>query len=597
MQDFNMDPQISLKTLQIFHSFFFLLILLILNQLLEVISYLLLEKSSFQIIFNAATTTVLILAGFFSLSLSLSNSTKFLQIILTICIIMNFETSLIIKNIDQNEVLFFLKGTITSCLFTNFNDFFTKLKLDNYSKFIFFVALSYVTIRPSIIFGAFGLLIIVSFIFVCFYSFSKKKLFEQFSSELSSEKKFKKETFFLNKVLNSMTQGVFIFNEAGKTLLMNNAFQKIFGITSLEFQEIKSKMAKFMMFGDFFGALKKQLNLKLRSPKNLNQFINKLNNFQKSQTHFSEINNLYSHANFPSMVLSNNLKGNEASLSVKNSQDLQSLDIFIENMLKPCEKTKKISNSKCSMDATDKTDSFTRKIRVKIQRKTRNFKDILSKITFFFEILFGKKKPIIKKNSQISFDFEEDEKINLMKKFYIKRKDDPNISYHAFFSKSKEQTYVFLLSEVSEASEIKELIVELKNSQSKIISSLAHELRTPLNGMAFFFNDLKEHISIEVFNNILFPITATHHHLNLIVNDYLDFSKIYLGNFQLSLSFFEPRELINKLLNYAITLNHCEGLKFIVDIDDKIEGIIRSDPMRVSQIVHNLIGIFFINFF
>ena len=125
------------------------------------------------------------------------------------------------------------------------------------------------------------------------------------------------------------------------------------------------------------------------------------------------------------------------------------------------------------------------------------------------------------------------------KNIYINKKCEEH-DFHPYKASlvyfEEDNSFFLAVMEIPETNEIKEHLFEMKKTQSKIISSLAHELKTPLYGMSPLFETLKDQIEIEISRKTLNPLIANYHILNLIVNDYLDFSKIYLGDFQLNYS-------------------------------------------------------------
>ena len=311
-----------------------------------------------------------------------------------------------------------------------------------------------------------------------------------------------------------------------------------------------------------------------------------------------------------SKQVSENLDYNE-----KSNPESQTLDNYIEKYFI----SKKPGNGMYSFeDVIGHSANFQNKFRVKLKKNNKkclaNYYNPITSIKTFIDKFLGNTKPTLKTNDTIkgtmvdkasylskkeSIDDNVDnsgpnnictEKIKVIKKFYIKRKDE-DFCYSVTFMKSEEtHLYIMTISEIIEANETKDLIVELKETQSKIIASLAHELRTPLNGMGSLIENLKELVNRDQYENTLFPLISTHNNLNLIVNDYLDFSKIYLGNFQLNFGLFDLKETIYKIVNFVRSAMHIENLAIQIEIEEKVQGIVRNDQMRLNQILYNLLG-------
>ncbi len=75
-----------------------------------------------------------------------------------------------------------------------------------------------------------------------------------------------------------------------------------------------------------------------------------------------------------------------------------------------------------------------------------------------------------------------------------------------------------------------------------------------------------------------------------IINDILDFSKIEAGKLHLDLIPFQLRKLLAKRIKIQSGAAKDKGLKLSCEIDPAVPETIVSDPVRLSQIITNLIG-------
>jgi CheY-like chemotaxis protein len=75
-----------------------------------------------------------------------------------------------------------------------------------------------------------------------------------------------------------------------------------------------------------------------------------------------------------------------------------------------------------------------------------------------------------------------------------------------------------------------------------------------------------------------------------ILNDMLDLSKIEAGRMELEVIDFDLAELVNGARNAFTGVAHKKGLSFGVDIRPEATGAWRGDPVRLRQILYNLVS-------
>ncbi|MCG8485802.1 MAG: response regulator, partial [Clostridia bacterium] len=147
------------------------------------------------------------------------------------------------------------------------------------------------------------------------------------------------------------------------------------------------------------------------------------------------------------------------------------------------------------------------------------------------------------------------------------------------------------LKEAHEALKIaKEEAEEANEIKSRFLANMSHEIRTPLNGIMgmtdlTFMTDLtyQQRTYLEMVKysgNIL---------LN-IINDILDISKIEADKLQLESIEFNVKDSIEKLIRLASTRALQNNIEVLLDIDPDIPTYVLGDPIRLNQIVLNLIN-------
>lgn len=136
----------------------------------------------------------------------------------------------------------------------------------------------------------------------------------------------------------------------------------------------------------------------------------------------------------------------------------------------------------------------------------------------------------------------------------------------------------------------KNIAEELAGAKDRFLSNMSHEIRTPLNGIIGFTNvllqsdlPLKQKKQIEI-------IKTSGNILMALINDILDLAKINEGKMELEESVFNLSELINDILiSFELRIDEKE-LKMFSEYDKNIPDILIGDPIRISQILINLIN-------
>jgi len=128
------------------------------------------------------------------------------------------------------------------------------------------------------------------------------------------------------------------------------------------------------------------------------------------------------------------------------------------------------------------------------------------------------------------------------------------------------------------------------NTKSLFLASMSHEIRTPLNGiigmadLGLMDTDLTD-LQLERLEDI----KKSGETLLDIINDILDISKVEADALELEDIEFSLRELLERIFN-TISIKALEGQnELICDIDESIPDIIIGDPLRLKQILINLL--------
>ena len=127
-------------------------------------------------------------------------------------------------------------------------------------------------------------------------------------------------------------------------------------------------------------------------------------------------------------------------------------------------------------------------------------------------------------------------------------------------------------------------------AKSLFLATMSHELRTPLSGMIGMLQlALREAMPAPARSRVSLAL-GNAESLLAIINDILDFSKIEAGKMGFESVDFDVREMVQSLVELLDLRAQEAGLSMLVRIDPKVPQWLRGDPMRLRQILLNLIG-------
>lgn len=127
-------------------------------------------------------------------------------------------------------------------------------------------------------------------------------------------------------------------------------------------------------------------------------------------------------------------------------------------------------------------------------------------------------------------------------------------------------------------------------SRERFLASMSHELRTPIAGMSGLIEMLSMKTQDCESRMILDNISASTHHLHLLVNDILDFSKLDAEQLELDLRECHLLHEMGELLRLHFTTAIEKNLNFEFYYHPTIVDKVNIDPLRFSQIMNNLLS-------
>ena len=127
-------------------------------------------------------------------------------------------------------------------------------------------------------------------------------------------------------------------------------------------------------------------------------------------------------------------------------------------------------------------------------------------------------------------------------------------------------------------------------TKDEFLANMSHELRTPLNAVIGMAGLAQEMSTDPRQRDYLEKITTSGKHLNRIINDLLDLSKIAAGHMEFETIAFSVRALVQRCSSVMAHRAEEKGLELRVTIDDAVPDVLLGDPLRIEQILLNLLG-------
>lgn len=127
-------------------------------------------------------------------------------------------------------------------------------------------------------------------------------------------------------------------------------------------------------------------------------------------------------------------------------------------------------------------------------------------------------------------------------------------------------------------------------AKEDFLSTMSHEIRTPLNAVIGLSNLLLENDPLEEQKPNLESLNFAANNLLHLINDILDFSKLEAGKMTISEKKFDLSELMLNLKNTHELMASEKGIELKLVIDESVPKRICADQIKLSQILHNLVG-------
>lgn len=128
-------------------------------------------------------------------------------------------------------------------------------------------------------------------------------------------------------------------------------------------------------------------------------------------------------------------------------------------------------------------------------------------------------------------------------------------------------------------------------AKSSFLANMSHELRTPLNAIIGFSQIMRRDKNLTAEERkTLGVILRSGEHLLTLINQVLDLSKIEAGRITLNKKDFNLHQLLYEIREMFVHKAEDKGLRLTVEYPDDLPRFIRTDELKLRQILINLLN-------
>ena len=149
---------------------------------------------------------------------------------------------------------------------------------------------------------------------------------------------------------------------------------------------------------------------------------------------------------------------------------------------------------------------------------------------------------------------------------------------------------VMVVHEITELVKVRTAALDTARFKADFLANMSHEIRTPLNGV-IGMTELLEATKLDAEQvDFVSTLKKSAQSLLALINDILDFSKIEANKMEMESAPFSIEELVDDVFQILAAPAAKKKLALVADISPHIPPEICGDPVRMRQVLLNLVG-------